>query len=410
MHIKVYTLRIDGADTNMAIPNDIIIRVNEAAKSALRQGHDVVNATIGMMFEDDGALPSFPQVRAAFSRHVNDEDLVYPSVAGEPLFLERSARWFFNGAMDDEYQQGRLKAIATPGGAGALFAAFLALGKDACVILPRIGWPNYVSQSLSAGAAHDFYDNYDGDHLNLADIREKLSQKVGEYQSVGLLINDPCQNPTGYSLSREEWMAIARFVNEFGGKVKLIIDCAYLNYGPKETVSSLYSVLQSITVSETYLCFSYSKTFSIYGVRLGVAMVFDHDADKAKEIQQRLIKIARSVWSVPNHMAMNAVAELLSEENIPSLNEEIDHNKEVVMQRAKIFFRFAEEYGFHVLPYKEGFFVSIVVEDAVKLVENLMKEDIYIAPINETTVRIALCCLPTSKVERLATCLYNALK
>jgi aspartate/tyrosine/aromatic aminotransferase len=65
-------------------------------------------------------------------------------------------------------------------------------------------------------------------------IQKQIRELLTRYDHLSFLINDPCQNPTGYSLSAKEWAAVVDFFGEEGirGHVDLIIDAAYIDFAP----------------------------------------------------------------------------------------------------------------------------------------------------------------------------------
>ena len=393
--------------------NDMILSLNQEAQELKKKGVDVTNGAIGMMYLDDGHLPVSAGIRAKLARHTEDQDLVYSSVAGSKDYHEALRHWFVGSAFEEATKDGRFLSVATPGGTGAVCLAFASSrGEKHAVLVPALGWPNYVG--IAKGFALDlaFYDLFEGDHFNLQGIQKQIRELLIRYDHLSFLINDPCQNPTGYSLSAKEWAAVVDFLGEEGirGHVDLVIDAAYIDFAPASYRSGMIDALKRLP-KETicYFCFSFSKTLSFYGLRIGALSLFGQDKEKLASLYDGAVMEARALWSVPNHMAMNAVAELLSVEATNAvLRQEVETNRQIVAKRAAIFFKEAKEVGLKPYPYECGFFVTLEVKDAFATCLRLKEKHIYLAPVKDNALRIALCSLPTMKIPGLALAIKEA--
>jgi aromatic-amino-acid transaminase len=393
--------------------NDMILSLNQEAQELKRRGLDVTNGAIGMMYLDDGHLPVSSSVRQLLAKHTEDQDLVYSSVAGSPDYHDALRHWFLGEAFEEAAQTHHFLSVATPGGTGAVCLAFAASrGAKNAVVVPSLGWPNYVGIAKGFGLDLAFYDLFEEDHFNLGGIKKQIRSLLIRYDHLSLLINDPCQNPTGYSLSAKEWAGVVDFLGEEGvkGHVDLIIDAAYIDFAPESYRSGMINAIKRLA-KETlcYFCFSFSKTLSFYGLRIGALSVYGDDGERLARVYDGAVMEARALWSVPNHMAMNAVAELLNEKTTnASLREEVDNNRKIVAKRASIFFEEAKEVGLHPYPYECGFFVTLKAKDAFATCLALKEKRIFLAPVKDDALRIALCSLPTAKIPGLAEAIKEA--
>jgi aromatic-amino-acid transaminase len=108
-------------------------------------------------------------------------------------------------------------------------------------------------------------------------------------------------------------------------------------------------------------------------------------------------------------MASNVIADLLShEETFCELKNEVAKNKEIVAKRAEIFTLEAASVGLKTYPYSFGFFISIPCVNARKVSEELQKNDIYIVPVRDDVLRLALSCVPTAQISGLAGAIKKA--
>jgi aromatic-amino-acid transaminase len=395
--------------------NDVILVINQKAQERKKQGVDVTNGSIGMMFLDDGTLPVGGPIRALLGRHTTDQDLCYSSVAGTKEYQEAVRHWFLGSSFDEEAKNGNYKSLATPGGTGAVTLSFSDSRKGKSILLfPSLDWPNYEGIAAGFKTPYESYELFEDGHFGLGKLKKQIVRLLGEYEKITVVVNDPCENPTGYSLEAKEWEALVALLSEKGilGKVDLIIDAAYIDYAKPESRAAMIKAVKSIP-SEilVYFCFSFSKTLSFYGLRIGALALYSHDAAKVNAAYDASVMEARALWSVPNHMAMNAVTELVdTPATYKSLKDEVQKNREIVAKRASIFLKEADECGIKYFPYRDGFFITLDVPDAFALGEKLMAKDIFLAPVKEKALRIALCALPTKKVPGLAKSIAEALK
>lgn len=399
----------------MPAKNDVILSLNQEAQERKAKGIPVLNGSIGMMYLDDGSLPVSAGIRAILGRHTADEDLSYSSVAGTSSYHEGLRRWFLGTSFDQEAAQHGFSVVATPGGTGAVTLAFsLERLHHGALILPSLDWPNYEGIAGGFGISVAYYSLFDGDAFNLKSLQESLATTIQKAGHVSLVINDPCHNPTGYCLSPEEWASIAGILSkeEFAGKCTLIVDVAYIDFADAEHREGLLKAIKSLPAEDLVcLAFSFSKTFSFYGLRIGGLGLYGKDPTLVANAKDASLMEARALWSVPNHMAMNAVSELLSTPLATlALRQEVESNRLIVAKRADIYFREAAEVGLANFPYRSGFFVTLPMKDAYKTALILKDKNIFLAPIRPDALRIALCAIPTPKMTGLAQAISLASK
>lgn len=395
--------------------NDVILSINQEAQEKIKQGIDVTNGSIGMMYLDDGHLPVSTQVRQALARHTEDNDLSYPSVAGGKDFQEAVRHWFLASAFDNAEKEGRYASLGTPGGTGAVcLAFFLAKKRQATLLIPSLGWPNYEGIAKGFGLAFDHYNLFSENHFDLSGLAESLTTALRSSSRVALLVNDPCQNPTGYSLDETEWMGLTKLLSQagFANKVDLVIDAAYIDFAAKSDREGMLKALSLLPPSMLVcFCFSFSKTFSFYGLRIGALALYFAQKDLIAEQYDIAVMEARALWSVPNHMAMNVVSELCSNPtSFAALKSEVEENRRLVAARAALFLEEAARAHLAAFPYRSGFFITLPMKDAFAVALKLKEKNIYLAPIRSDALRIALCALPLKKLAGLAAKIVEAQK
>lgn len=399
------------------IHRDNMLLLNKLAKERAKQGYDVTNGTIGMMFLDDGTLPKNTTIRKILSTHVMDDDLTYSSITGEEQYRKLLLEWFFEDSFKQELLDKRAKTIATVGGTGAIAIATTVenrINKKNTLFYPAPGWPNYLGVANAQQIERVQYQMFKDNHFDIEDLLQNVKKTLGEGKHVTLIINDPCHNPTGYNLKPNEWNDILEVVNrkEHKHQIAIILDCAYIDFAENENrVLLVKFVKEAMKNNHVYIALSCSKTFSFYGLRVGELVYLNEDSKETDEIQDHVVKTARCFWSNPNHMAMNAVIDILSnEESRKEIIDEINEAKQIVNNRKEIFLKEADEVGLKYYPYEKGFFITMPVKDAFELSDKLIAQEIYLSPMDDTSLRVALCSIPTKKVYGLAKKIKNTME
>lgn len=394
---------------------DNMLLLNKIATERAKMGFDVTNGTIGMFYLDDGTFPKFKLIREILSKHVNDEDFAYSSIPGEEKYRSLLLEWFFHDLFNDQLKDTTARTIATVGGTGAISIASTVedkMNKDNVLFFPNPGWPNYYGVCVTQKIPYVQYDMFINGKFGLDTLLENIDKCVKEDKHVTLVINDPCHNPTGYSMKEDEWNKIFNFVKEKQGKVSVILDCAYIDFSEENNRDLLVNfVKNAMKYTHVYISLSCSKTFSFYGLRLGELISFYSNKDELEIIQQEVVKAARCFWSNANHMGMNAISEMLSNEQArEELTTEIKEAKQIVNKRKEIFLKEADEVGLVYFPYEQGFFITLPVDNAYDLSDRLIEKEIFLSPTSETTLRVAICCIPTKKIYGLAKKIKDEMK
>lgn len=384
---------------------DTVFAIVDKAKKAIRErGADaVVNGTIGSLFTEEGQLCAFDTVFDSL-KHLDNKVLAAYAVdfTGNPDFKDRVAKWVLNGN-SNLYSE----VIATPGGTGAVGMTIQeCLDPGQTVILPEIAWGSYTLMAQMNNLNTAFYHLFDGDHFNLDSFKETVKQVMASQDRLVVVINDPCHNPTGYSMSRQEWEDVVAFLNECSKThpVILLNDIAYIDYAyGQEKAKEYFSVFDSISDNvAVVVAFSLSKSMTSYGMRCGAAIILAKEKEGALQLKRVFEKDARATWSNVNNGAMAMFVDVM-DNHLEAYKAEKQKYVDLLKERSDIFVREADAAGLAHYPYKEGFFVTLSMDNDLRdrYHEALMAEDIYTVKVNKG-IRVAVCSMPVAKVEGLA--------
>jgi aromatic-amino-acid transaminase len=378
-----------------SVGSNDIIAIAALAKADKEKGNSIINASIGTFLTEEKTLGGSLVIQEALKDHVT-EKLGYPSVYGSPDYEKGVMNFLFGDKEEAIRQQNHVFFGATLGGTGACsiaFNLFVDEGKD--VLLPDIMWSNYTLIAAKAGIQDKTYHLYNEQGgFNLADLKAKIEAELKTNGRTLVVINDPCENPTGYCLTRKEYDALFDMLNEESrhGYLAVLFDIAYASfYDVKDEPFALFDKLLEKNEFLPLLAFSCSKVYGLYGLRLGALIALCPDESNRQELSLAFGAQARGVYSVPVGAALEAVAKAL---NDPSkrdeLTREIAANKDALARRSVAVLKDLDAAKIPYYPYKSGFFISLKVNDAFALYERMKAKHMYIVPMDSKTVRLAL--------------------
>ena len=385
---------------------DTVFAIVKKAKEAKQEigEENVVDATIGSLYDEHGKIVAFDSVFSTLKQLPNEVMAAYAgSFTGNPNYREHVYDW----VVGDRSALPR-SVIATPGGTGAVsITVSETLDEGETLIIPEICWGSYSLMASMDNLKTKSYALFDGDHFNIASLKETCEEVMKTQNKLVIVINDPCHNPTGYSLSQQEWDEVIDYLNECGKKVPVVLlnDIAYIDYSYRGKAARDY-IKTFDRISEhvfVVIAFSISKSMTSYGMRCGAAILMAQKEESVREVEIVFEKAARAIWSNVNNAAMENFVTVVTD-NKAAYEAEKDEYVDLLKERSDIFTSEADVCGLEYYPYKEGFFVTVKIEDnnvRNAYHEALMKEHIYTVMVNKG-IRVAVCSLPVEKCKGLA--------
>lgn len=386
------------------IVDTVFAIVNKAKEAKKTYGEDAVtDATIGSLYTEAGELAALDCV---FDSLKNLDNKVLASYAagftGNPDFRQKVIDWVLDG-------NSRLykEVIATPGGTGAVAMTIQeCLDPGQTVVLPEIAWGSYNLMAQMNNLEVEKYSLFDGDRFNMDSFREVCTKTMEKQGKLVVVINDPCHNPTGYSMTREEWEEVIAFLNGCSKKcpVVLLNDIAYIDFafGQKEA-KKYFSVFDDISDNmAVVVAFSLSKSMTSYGMRCGAAILMAKNPEIVNQLKTVFEKDARATWSNVNNGAMAMFVDVL-DNRLEDYDAERQKYVALLKERSEIFRNEADAAGLAYYPYREGFFVTLSMDNDLRdrYHEALMENNIFTVKVNKG-IRVAICSMPVAKVKGLA--------
>ena len=409
--------------------NDVIFSWLARYQQAAAAGADAVNGTVGALLNDDGTLAINAVVDAAIRQAPAPEFAAYAPLKGLPSFLDLAVTLALGEHRPTLEAMGvNTGATATPGGSGALYlaASNFAERGDAVLLRDRY-WGPYTGFLRGCGLSITTYPllpSEDQPATPLLDLRafeQRLEEMVKQQSTVMTWLNDPAHNPTGLSLPPESRFALLNAFMESATRSEhtghtLLIDAAYHLYadephGWAETIAEALDA--GLPWPENLLivfAISLSKSHTIYGLRTGALVCLHPDASNIARLEDVMGVTGRQTWSAAPRVAQHVLSELhATEAGGTAWSEERDRLAALLTARRSTFITACERLGVDVNPSHDGFFAWYECENPAAIAEACADQHVYLVPLSGG-VRIGLCAVPESKVERVAQALARAVE
>jgi aspartate/tyrosine/aromatic aminotransferase len=400
--------RIVGRHAETKKVESNILRIAEMAKASRLQFTDVVDATVGMLNHDSGALFTFPIVDRILKELDAKEFYPYAPVSGTKAFSEGVFSWVFGAHAEDMRKNFSYQVIPTTGGTAAISnAVFNFNDQGQKILVPNYYWTPYENIATEAALSVETFRMYDKDYaFNAEDFDRACKKLASEQQRVFVILNDPCNNPTGLCMSQNAWDHVVKTLNDVaatGVPVILLHDIAYIDYqmGGYDASRAVFAQYKNFHHDIlVVVSFSGSKSFSLYGFRIGAQIGLSKNKDVIADFARVGDHSVRARFSSVSHPAMSAIGKVFTN---PMYRDEFKHKlteaQSLLLNRAEQFVKEAEKVGLKTLPYGGGFFIGIESPNK-KLFQQLVDERIFVVPM-PGLIRVAISSTRPNEIERL---------
>ena len=292
-----------------AYPGDPILTLNEDFQKDPRQ--DKINLSIGIYFDEQGRLPVMAAVREAESALLASiGPKPYLPMSGAPNYRQAVQALLF-GEQHEAVTSGRIATIQTIGGSGALKVGGDFLKRyfpDAQVWVSDPTWDNHRAMFEGAGFTVNTYPYYDAATGGLRFDAMLSAIDALPARSI-VLLHACCHNPTGVDLSQDQWTALTAVIKARG--LLPFLDIAYQGFG--EGIDEDAFALRALAEAGVsfFVANSFSKSFSLYGERVGGLSVVCPDAAEAGRVLGQLMAAVRRNYSSPPTHGSQIVARVL---------------------------------------------------------------------------------------------------
>lgn len=385
--------------------NDAIFGLAAKAKKAIEEyGKDnVIDSTLGALADDDGNLVCMETVYSELKSLPNHEIAAYAQVAGEPDYLEAVQEACFR----DYRPNAHIRAVATPGGTGSVKHAVTNYTNPGdSILVCDWFWAPYVTISEEIGRSVSFFKLFnDKNEFNIDSFKESFEALLEKQKRLLVVLNTPANNPTGYSLSDEEWDMVLDIAKENAkdpaNKIVILVDVAYIDFAGEGLERRKFFTKFSNLPENVFIIIGYSmsKGYTMYGLRSGAAIGISSNEDIAEEFYFSCMHSNRANWSNGVKGAMSVMTHIAKDPvKSKAYEEEKAKYKNMLRLRANAFVKASNDAGLKILPYRDGFFVSIPCANSKKVSDELIKENMFVVALKKG-LRFAVCAVSEEKCK-----------
>jgi aromatic-amino-acid transaminase len=291
-------------------PRDPILGLNEQFGADTRTTK--VNLGIGVYSDDQGKLPLLKSVhQAEMARVQANTTHGYLPIDGFAM-LNKAAQILALGADSPVIAEKRALTVQSVGGTGALKigADFLKqLLPNAQVAISNPSWENHRALFENAGFKVVQYPYYNAQTHGL-DFDGMINGLKSLPAGTIIVLHACCHNPTGIDPTPAQWQIIAETVQ--AGQLVPFLDNAYQGFGQGLEEDAQAIRLFAKMGMMMFISSSYSKSFSLYGERIGALTVVAGSQDEAIRVLSQIKRVVRTNYSNPPTLGGAVVSQVLN--------------------------------------------------------------------------------------------------
>lgn len=298
-------------------PRDPILGVTEAFNND--PSPHKVNLGVGVYTDDAGRVPLLECVRRA-ERSITDRGAphVYLPIDGIAAY-DCAVQKLLVGAESEILDTGRLITVQALGGTGGLRIGADCLrlfAPTAQVWISDPSWENHRALFENVGFKVNVYPYYDTATRGL-DFAGMIATLERVPAGAIVVLHACCHNPTGVDPSAEQWGRILEVVRA-RGQVPFV-DLAYQGFGESVDADAAAVRRFAATPGPLFVASSFSKSFSLYGERVGALSILVTDRDEAARVLSQVKRVVRGNYSSPPTFGSQVVATILDSPELSAL-------------------------------------------------------------------------------------------
>ncbi len=300
-------------------PRDPILGLNEQFVADANPYK--VNLGVGVYFDDQGRLPLLQCVQAAEAALMEKPSARgYLPIDGMAAYDSAVKNLVF-GASSAAVQAGRVVTVQAIGGTGGLKigADFLQrISPKAQVLISDPSWENHRALFGNAGFQVDSYAYYDAD-LRGVNFDAMLASLNAAAAGTIVVLHACCHNPTGYDITPVQWEQVIALIK--ARDLTAFLDMAYQGFG--HGIAEDGAVIEKFAAAglSFLVSTSFSKSFSLYGERVGALSVLCQSKEEADRVLSQLKVVIRTNYSNPPIHGAAVVAAVLNNPQLRALWE-----------------------------------------------------------------------------------------
>ena len=301
-------------------PRDPILGLNE--QYAADSNPNKVNLGVGVYYDDNGKLPLLQCVQAAEQNMMKAPTARgYLPIDGIAAY-DNAVKALVFGADSEPVTSGRVATIQAIGGTGGLKvgADFLKkLSPSAKVLISDPSWENHRALFTNAGFEVESYPYYDAAKRGV-NFEGMLAALNAAPAGTIVVLHACCHNPTGYDITPAQWAQVVAAIKARG--LVAFLDMAYQGFG--EGIREDGAAVQQFVDAglDFFVSTSFSKSFSLYGERVGALSVACQSKEEAGRVLSQLKIVIRTNYSNPPTHGAQVVATVLTTPSLRTMWED----------------------------------------------------------------------------------------
>ena len=278
-------------------PRDPILGLNEAFNADPRTTK--VNLGVGVYFNDNGKIPLLGAVRAAEATRLEAQPpRGYQPIDGLAAYNKAVQALLF-GQDSPLIANAQAITVQALGGTGALKigADYLKqLTPVSTVYISDPSWENHRALFEAAGFKVDTYPYYDAATGGVA-FDATLAKLKSLPAGAIVVLHACCHNPTGADLTDSQWDDVVAACRERA--LIPFLDMAYQGFA--EGIEPDAAAVRKFAASglQFFVSSSFSKSFSLYGERVGALTLVTASKDEAARVLSQVKRVIRTNYSNP---------------------------------------------------------------------------------------------------------------
>jgi aromatic-amino-acid transaminase len=300
-------------------PRDPILGLNEQFNADTNPNK--VNLGVGVYYDDEGKLPLLQCVRTAEKQMMETPKARgYLPIDGIAAY-DSAVQSLVFGAESEAVKSRRVATVQALGGTGGLKigADFLKrVNPGAKVLISDPSWENHRALFTQAGFAVESYPYYNAARRGI-DFDGMLTALGVAPEGTVVVLHACCHNPTGYDIEPAQWDQVIGVVK--ARKLVTFLDMAYQGFG--QGIAEDGAVIAKFVAAglDFFVSTSFSKSFSLYGERVGALSVLCRNQEEAARVLSQLKVMIRTNYSNPPIHGGQVVATVLNTPDLRALWE-----------------------------------------------------------------------------------------
>lgn len=276
---------------------DPILSLNAAYNADIRSAK--VNLGVGVYTNEDGKIPLLRAVREAEkARFESAQPRGYLPIEGIATY-NIGVQKLLLGNDSDLIASGRVVTVQALGGTGAL-----KIGADLLkrvnptlkVAISNPSWENHWALFEGAGFENIAYP-YCNSNMDGVNFEGMLAALDSYFPGTIVVLHACCHNPTGIDLTNEQWTQVVEVAKT--RELVPFLDIAYQGFGDGIDADAVAVRLFAESEVNMFVSSSFSKSFSLYGERVGALSIVTDSKEEAVRVFSQLKRVIRTNYSSP---------------------------------------------------------------------------------------------------------------